>query len=95
MNVYDFDGTICYPDSSVNFAIYCMNHHPRLWFTFFPKALWNLLLYKKGKMTRTLMMRKFFTILQLKDFDRLIERYWDTHEKTFPHGIWPRRSRTI
>lgn len=81
MNVYDFDGTICYPDSSVNFAIYCMNRHPRLWFTFFPKALWNLLLYKKGKMTRALMMRKFFTILQLKDFDRLIERYWDTHEK--------------
>ena len=81
MNVYDFDGAICYPDSSVNFAICCMSRHPRLWFAFFPKALWNLLLYKKGKMTRALMLRKFFTILHLKDFNRLIERYRDTHEK--------------
>jgi phosphoserine phosphatase len=81
MNVYDFDGTICYPDSSVNFAIYCMNHHPHLWLTFFPKALRNLIRYKKGKMTRARMMLEFFSILRIKDFDRLIERYWDTHEK--------------
>ena len=79
MNVYDFDGTICYPDSSVNFAIYCMNHHPHLWLTFFPQALRNLIRYKRGKMTRARMMLKFFTILRVKDFDRLIERYWDTH----------------
>ena len=49
MNVYDFDGTICYPDSAVHFAFWCMNRHPLMWVTFFPKALKNLLLYKKGK----------------------------------------------
>ncbi len=81
MNVYDFDGTICCPDSSVGFAFYCMNRHPHLWFTFFPKALRNLILYKKGKMTRAAMMRRFFSILRIRDFDRLIERYWDKHEK--------------
>ena len=81
MNVYDFDGTICYPDCSVSFAIWCMNRHPVLWLTFFPKALKNLILYKKGKMTRTLMMRRFFSFLgKVKDFDRQIERYWDKNE---------------
>ena len=81
MNVYDFDGTICYPDSSVSFAIYCMNRHPHLWFTFFPRAVADQILYKKGKMTRTLMMRRFFSFLRVRDFDVLIERYWDTHLK--------------
>ena len=26
-------------------------------------------------------MRRFFSILRIRDFDRLIERYWDKHEK--------------
>ena len=81
MNVYDFDGTICYPDSAISFAFYVMNRHPHLWITFFPKALRNLIRCKKGKMTRALMMRRFFEILRVKDFDRLITRYWETHEK--------------
>ena len=81
MNIYDFDGTICYPDCSVNFAIYVMNHHPHLWITFFPKAAWNLLRYKLGKMTRAKMMLKFFTILRVRDCEQLVERYWDTHQK--------------
>ena len=65
MNVYD----------------YCMNRHPHLWLTFFPKAVRNLIRYKKGKMTRARMMLEFFSILRLRDFDTLIERYWETHEK--------------
>ena len=81
MNVYDFDGTICYPDSSIHFAVFCMNHHPHLWLTFAPKTIINQILYKAGKMTRTRMMREFFTILQIKDFDQLIEEYWDSHIK--------------
>ena len=82
MNVYDFDGTIYYPDCSVNFAFWCMNRHPRLWFTFFPKALAALLQYMKGKITRTLMMRRFFSFLKdVDDFDTQIERFWDKHEK--------------
>lgn len=81
MNVYDFDGTICYPDSSLHFAIFCMNRHPHLWFTFFPKTLWNLMQYKRRKITRTIFIRRFFSILQRRDFDRLIEQYWDRYEK--------------
>ncbi len=82
MNVYDFDGTIFPSDCSIGFCIWCMNRHPRLWFTFFPKTVRNLILRKKGKMTEAQMQRKFFGYLTLvDDFDEQIQRYWDKNEK--------------
>lgn len=82
MNVYDFDGTIYYPDCSIDFAFWCMNRHPTMYLTFFPKALAGLIRYKRGKMPRHLMMRRFFSFLmQIDDFDRQIELFWDKHEK--------------
>ena len=82
MNVYDFDGTIFSSDCSIGFCIWCMNHHPKLWLTFFPKAIKNLILKKKGKMPEYLMQRTFFSYLTLiDDFDKQIERYWDKNEK--------------
>ena len=42
----------------------------------------DVILYNKGRMTRTRMMREFFSYLgKVRDFDRQIERYWDRHEK--------------
>ena len=82
MNVYDFDGTIFSSDCSIGFCLWCMNRHPKLWFTFFPKAIKNLILKKMGKMPEYLMQRKFFSYLMLiDDFDVQIERYWDKNEK--------------
>ena len=82
MNVYDFDGTIFSGDCSIGFCLWCMNRHPKLWFTFFPKAIRNLILSKRGKMPEYLMQRKFFGYLTLiDDFDEQIKRYWDKNEK--------------
>ena len=82
MNVYDFDGTIFPGDCSIGFCFWCMNRHPKLYFTFFPKALRNLVLRKQGKMPEYLMQRRFFGYLTLiDDFDEQIERYWDKIEK--------------
>ena len=82
MNVYDFDGTIYHPDCSIDFAFWCMNRHPTMYITFFPKALINLIRYKTGKMPRYQMMRQFFSFLmKIDDFDVQIERFWDVHEK--------------
>ena len=82
MNVYDFDGTVFPGDCSIGFCFWCMNRHPRLYFTFFPKAVRNLILRKKGKMTESQMQRKFFGYLTLiDDFEEQIERYWDKNEK--------------
>ena len=82
MNVYDFDGTIYPTDCTIDFCFRCMKRHPRLWFTFFPKAVKNLILRKMGKMPEYLMQRKFFGFLTLiDDFEEQIERYWDKNEK--------------
>ena len=82
MNVYDFDGTIFPTDCSIGFCIWCMNRHPKLWFTFAPKAIKNVILKKKGKMSEAAMQRKFFSYLTLiDDFDKQIERYWNKNEK--------------
>ncbi|MBQ6419579.1 MAG: haloacid dehalogenase-like hydrolase [Clostridia bacterium] len=82
MNVYDFDGTIFPSDCAIGFCIWCMNHHPKLWFTFFPKVIGITVLNKMGKMPEYLKQRKFFSYLTLiDDFDVQIERYWDKNEK--------------
>ena len=82
MNVYDFDGTIFPTDCTIDFCFWCMKRHPKMWFTFAPKAIKNLILRKKGKMPEYLMQRKFFGYLTLiDDFDVQIERYWDKNEK--------------
>lgn len=82
MNVYDFDGTIYPTDCTIDFCFWCMKRHPKLWLTFFPKAVKNLILRKTGKMTEATMQREFFGYLTLvDDFDEQIERYWDKNEK--------------
>lgn len=82
MNVYDFDGTIYPTDCTIGFCFWCMKRHPKLWFTFAPKAIKNLILRKTGKMPEYLMQRKFFSYLMLiDDFEVQIERYWDKNEK--------------
>ena len=59
-----------------------MKRQPGLWFTFFPKAVKNLILRKLGKMTEATMQREFFGYLTMvDDFDGQIERYWDKNEK--------------
>ena len=82
MNVYDFDGTIFPGDCSIKFCFWCMKRHPKMFFTFLPKAVKNIILRKMGKIPEYLMQREFFGYLTLvDDFDKQIERYWDKNEK--------------
>lgn len=82
MNVYDFDGTIFPTDCSIGFCFWCMKRRPKMWFTFAPKAIRNIILRKTGKMPEYQMQREFFGYLTLiDDFDEQIERYWDKNEK--------------
>lgn len=82
MNVYDFDGTIFYPNCSVLFAFWCMKSHPKLLVTYLPMAVKNLILCKVGKIPEYLFLRKFLRYLcMIEDFDVQIERFWDKYEK--------------
>ena len=82
MNAYDFDGTIFYPDSSSLFALWCMMHHPKLWFTYFPNMVKTAFQYKTGKIPQYRVIRNMFGVLNMiDDFDEQIERFWDRYEK--------------
>ena len=82
MNVYDFDKTIFPTDCTIGFGIWCMNRHPKLWFTFFPKMIGTLIRRKTGQIPEYLLQRKLLEYLTLiDDFDEQIEKYWDKNEK--------------
>lgn len=81
MNVYDFDGTIFHPESPISFMFWCMNRHAGLWFTYFPKTVISVLLWKAGKKSYTRLALEFFRFLRIPDFDVQIERFWDKRQK--------------
>ena len=82
MNVYDFDGTIYPTDCSIDFGFWCMNHHPKMWFTFFPHIIKCFIKYKLGKIPNYRLQRELFKYLMLvDDFDVQIERFWDKNRK--------------
>lgn len=82
MNVYDFDGTIFPTNCTLGFCLWCLRRHPKLIFTFFPRAVKAMVLYRRGKMPKYRMMREIFGYLMLiNDCDEQIERYWDKNEK--------------
>ena len=82
MNVYDFDKTIFKGDCSFGFCFWCLKRHPKLWFTYLPKTTKNLILNKMGKLPEAQMHRKFLAyLMQIDDFDKQIEKYWDKNEK--------------
>ena len=82
MNVYDFDKTIFPGDCSIGFCFWCMNRHPKMYFTFAPKMIVTAIKRIMGKIPEYLFQRKFFGYLTMvDDFDEQIVRYWDKNEK--------------
>ena len=59
-----------------------MKRKPKLWFTWLPRMLKTLILYKQGKVKNYRLQREMFRYLTMvKDFDVQIEKYWDKNEK--------------
>ena len=82
MNAYDFDGTIYPSNCTIGFAIWCMKRHPKLWFTYAPRAFKSVVLYKLKKMPSYRMLRELYSYLRdVDDFDIQIERFWDKNER--------------
>ena len=77
MNVYDFDKTIFYPDSTKTFLIYCFRHYP----TYFFKSLstsfsdfYNWI--STGDITTA--KEGFFAFLKfMPDIDKTVDDFWN------------------
>ena len=94
MNVYDFDGTIFSSDCSIGFCIWCMNHHPKLWLTFFPKAIKNLIISASPACIIEPIARRLGVNFMATEYDReygvLLNNLMYAREKAkyiFDHGF--------
>ena len=80
MNVYDFDQTIYYPDSSYHFFVHCLKKHPAAVLPVIPKALILALRYRRGRIKAAELKEHLFSFLpRLKDVDEEVRVFWETH----------------
>ena len=93
MNVYDFDETIFFPDSSYLFVRWCLRRYPKAVLRALPATTATLLLHVIGKKEMRDVKEKIFSFLPyLDDVDGIVERFW---EENFDVGIasWYLRQR--
>ena len=79
MNVYDFDDTIYFGDSTVDFYKFCLKKKPHIFlrFPFFTGAMFRLGIYEK-----VVFKERFYGFLKSFDnIDELVEEFWDVHIK--------------
>jgi len=78
MNVYDFDCTIFYPDSSVCFILYCLAHYPRSVLPGVPMSLVCGLRYGLKRVdTRRLKEQLFSFLSRLPDVEQIVDDFWE------------------
>ncbi|MBQ3668142.1 MAG: haloacid dehalogenase-like hydrolase [Clostridia bacterium] len=75
MNVYDFDNTVFYGDSTFRFYRYCLKRHPMMLLRL-PRLAWDaIFLLKKDK--QRFKQRAFGFLKTLKDPEGTVNRFWD------------------
>lgn len=81
MNVFDFDKTIYDGDSTFDFYRFSLLRHRKI-FLRLPRVLYDFLLYKFGKTTKTEFKEKMYLFLtDIDDIDSEISVFWDKNIK--------------
>ena len=81
MNVFDFDKTIFYPDSSATFIKYCLRRYPRYFKANIGDIASSAMRYAfSGRNDSTAMKEQLFAFLRfVPDADALAEEFWRGH----------------
>ena len=78
MNVYDFDKTVFYPDSSCAFFLYCLKKRPAAVLRVLPGILSASLRYAFGAIPTKALKEKLFAFLRyLPEAEETVGRFWD------------------
>ena len=81
MNIYDFDKTIFYPDSSVTFVIWSSKRHPWIFLFCLPIAFIRWLSFKFGIISKDRLKEgAFFFIRFIPDLEGDVKKFWEEHE---------------
>ena len=87
MNVYDFDKTVFYPDSSCTFFLYCLRKHTGAVLRVFPGIVAASVRYAFGRISTKALKEKLFAFLpNLKDAQKTVVQFWD--DNAFRIGDW-------
>ena len=80
MNVYDFDQTVFYPDSSFCFVKYCLRHYPRAVLPSLPDVLAAGCRKCLNQAEMRELKEKIFSFLpRLDNIDRIVLDFWSEH----------------
>lgn len=92
MNVYDFDKTIFYPDSSYCFVRYCLRRFPRAVLKALPASCLTGLQWAVKRCETKELKEKLFSFLPyLDDVDRIVLEFWDEHRDRI--AAWYRKQK--
>ena len=87
MNIYDFDKTIFYPDSSATFYRYCLKTVPRAVLPTVPRSLAAALRYRQGRLGAKELKEQLFSFLPaVGEIDLLVSAFWRENEHRI--GSW-------
>ncbi len=82
MNVYDFDQTIYFPDSSYDFFRYCLKRFPSAVLPVLPAGIALALAYRRGRVGAKELKQQLFSFLsRLDDTDRIVADFWSSHRR--------------
>ena len=80
MNVYDFDQTIFYPDSSACFVLYCLRHFPRAVLRAVPSSLiTGIRCLRKEAETKDLKEKLFSFLPYIPDVEATVSAFWEEY----------------
>ena len=84
INVYDFDKTIYYNDSTSDFYVFCLKRHPKI-AAHFPKTMLAFIKYLLRINTKTQFKEVMYEFLHEVDIEKDLPDFWETHK----HKIKP------
>lgn len=91
IDVYDFDKTVYWRDSSLDFYMFCVGRWPWL-LIYLPYQCWHLLCFRLGRESRTQFKQGFFIFLRsVPDISSAVENFWSGYARRIKD--WYRKSR--
>ncbi len=82
MNVYDFDKTIFYSDSTICFLKWCIIRYPKILFLYFPKLFISAILYCFKKISVSQAVEQLLSFMRyVPNLETEIENFWKKYEK--------------
>lgn len=82
MNVYDFDKTIFYSDSTICFLKWCVIRYPHILFLYFPKIFVSAILFAIKQISVSQAVEQLLSFMKyVPNLEDEIEKFWQKYEK--------------